>query len=365
MNQNIPPSGYNHLTDVQVTKCLALAQFKTPQEEIARELGCNQSTISRVLKAHKYETFQGRVSTPGPARKTTIADDRLLIRIAKKNHTLPFRDITNISRLPISRWTTARRCWEVKLISRYAIRKPFLTDKHKKDRLEWATRYKDWTIEDWLKVIWSDECLMRVGQDPRRRRVLRTDGTGLQENNLTPVFKSQRVTIMIWACFSGHQLGPLLTFEQGGIGADEYMDILFEGLIPMIDDLLTPNDGDTIKVADENTFLFMQDNAPCHKTRDILDLLEEHEIPTMIWPANSPDLNPIENLWRDLKSRFYSEFCKLRTNPSTSRGSYEEYEKILERLWANTDWSYIHSLIESMPQRVDAVIKAKGGHTKY
>jgi transposase len=206
---------------------------------------------------------------------------------------------------------------------------------------------------------------MRVGQDSRRRRVLRTDGTGLQENNLAAVFKSQRVTIMIWACFSGNHLGPLLTFEQGGIGSDEYMDILLEGLIPTIEDLLTPENNDTIQVADENTFIFMHDNAPCHKTRDILDLLEESHIPTMVWPANSPDLNPIENLWRDLKSRFYSEFCKLRSNPSASRESYGDYEKILQQLWLETDWNYIRSLMESMPRRVAAVIAAKGGHTKY
>ena len=87
---------------------------------------------------------------------------------------------------------------------------------------------------------------------------------------------------MIWACFSGKQLGPILSFEQGGIGSDEYMKILYEGLIPMIDDLLAISEGvDMIQVADENTLLFMHDNAPCHKTEDIRQLLEENHIPTM------------------------------------------------------------------------------------
>lgn len=366
MDEKSPPSGYKHLTDIEVAKCLTLAKMKAPQEEIARELGCNQSTISRVLRKHKYETFQGRVPTPGPARKTTQADDRLLIRIARKNHTLPFRDITNISGLPISARTTARRCREVELISRYARRKPLLNAKHKHDRLEWANTYKDWTVEDWKKVIWSDECLMRVGQDTRRRRVLRENGTALDDKNLATSFKSQRVTIMIWACFSGERTGPLLAFEQGGIGSDEYMDILYEGLLPMIDDLLKVPDGaDTVQIADENTFLFMHDNAPCHKTGDIRQLLQENHIPVMVWPANSPDLNPIENLWRDLKSRFYSEFCDLRTGPSASRVSYANYEQIIQRLWREQDWEFIQRLIESMPHRVAAVIQAKGGHTKY
>ena len=65
-----------------------------------------------------------------------------------------------------------------------------------------------------------------------------------------------------------------------------------------LNDLLqSPEGADTIQVADENTLLFMHDNAPCHKTEDVRELLRENNIPVMVWPANQPDLNPIENLW--------------------------------------------------------------------
>ena len=102
---------------------------------------------------------------------------------------------------------------------------------------------------------------------------------------------------MIWECFSGTRIGPLLTFEQGGIGSDEYMDILYDRLLSIVDDLLQlPEDSNTIEVADENTLLFMYDNAPCHKTEEVCELPQENNIPVMVWSANSPDLNPIENL---------------------------------------------------------------------
>ena len=111
---------------------------------------------------------------------------------------------------------------------------------------------------------------------------------------------------MIWRCFSGNQLGPILTFQQGDISSDEYMEILYEGLIPIIDDLLMiPEDVDIVHVADENTLLFMHDNAPCHRTADIHQLLEENHISTLAWSINSPDLNSIENLWQNLKNCFY------------------------------------------------------------
>ena len=75
--------------------------------------------------------------------KTSESDDRLLIRIAKKHYDLPFRDITNIASLPISLKTVAHQCKEVQLVSRYACRKLHFISKHKKDRLEWAMKYKD------------------------------------------------------------------------------------------------------------------------------------------------------------------------------------------------------------------------------
>ena len=77
------------------------------------------------------------------------------------------------------------------------------------------------------------------------------------------------------------------------------MDIPYVGLLSIIDDLLQVSEGmDTVAVADEHTLLFMHDNAPCHKTQEVRDLLQENNIPMMTWPANSPDLNLIENLAR-------------------------------------------------------------------
>ena len=207
---------------------------------------------------------------------------------------------------------------------------------------------------------------MRIGVDPQRQRVIRPKGTALEERYLLPTFKSGRVTIMIWACFSGERNGPILVLEQGGIGSEEYEEVLYEGLIPMIEDILeAPQDSDTITVADENTFLFMHDNAPCHKTASVTELLRENNIPVMVWPAQSPDLNPIENLWRDLKHRFYLKFRASMSSPSSSQDAFEKYSALIKECWAEQNTELVQSLIESMPRRCQVVIDAKGGHTKY
>lgn len=122
--------------------------------------------------------------------------------------------ITNIHGLPVSAKTTARRCREVDLISRYARSKSLLMAKHKKDRLEWALRYVDWTVEDWLKVVWSDECIMKIRLNPQRQRVLHVNGTALHESNLAASFKSKCISIMIWVCFSGNRLDPVIHLNK-------------------------------------------------------------------------------------------------------------------------------------------------------
>ena len=171
---------------------------------------------------------------------------------------------------------------------------------------------------------------------------------------------------MVWACFTGERLGPLIVCEEGGIGADEYEEILYDGLFSLIDDLLEPpEDPETIQVANDNTFLFMQDNAPCHKATAILEFLKENHVPIMDWPPQSPDLNPIENLWVQFKAIFHERFHTMFEYPSKSLEARYRYGEVLQQVWYEIGQDLIDALIESMPRRVQAVIEAKGGWTKY
>ena len=77
----------------------------------------------------------------------------------------------------------------------------------------------------------------------------------------------------------------------------------------------------------------------------------------MKWPAQSPDLNPIENLWAILKRR-------LNQYEQPPRGMVELWERVQAK-WDEIDKEMCMKLIESMPRRIDAVLKSKGMWTNY
>lgn len=170
---------------------------------------------------------------------------------------------------------------------------------------------------------------------------------------------------MVWACFTGDPLGPLVVCDDGGIGANEYENILYDGLFSLVDDILQPPESDAIQVTDANTFLFMQDNARCHKATCILEFLQKNHVPVMQWPPQSPDLNPLENLWCEFKTQFHKRFIELFDHPSKGLEARYRYGEVLQEVWYNQGLEMVDSLLRSMPEHCRLVIEAEGGWINY
>ncbi|KAG1653637.1 Transposable element Tc1 transposase [Nymphon striatum] len=102
--------------------------------------------------------------------------------------------------------------------------------------------------------------------------------------------------------------------------------------------------------------IFQQEIAPCHTSRKMRTFFEESGLEVLDWPGNSPDINPIENLWVIMKRRLQKEDCSTMTKLISAgiRAWYHDEE--LAKMCSN--------LVESMPNRVQMLVKAKGGHIK-
>ena len=366
--ENVPPvrEKGQHLSDIDIGKILGLAKAAMPQRKIASLMKTALHTIQNILATYLFETFHGRNPRRNYPRKTSEGEDRYILRALKQNDDLPLQDITNKIDLGISERTVRRRRSEAGLGSYIVAEKPGLRVENMAKRLEWAMKYKDWTAEDWKRVIWSDESSICIGVNPRRQWIIRPPGERLNPKYIKKTFKSAQVKVMVWACFTGERLGPLIVCEEGGIGADEYEDIIYDGLFSLIDDILQPlDDPETIHIADENTFLFMQDNASCHKAHHVLEFLREYHVPVMKWPPQSPDLNPIENLWEEFKALFHKRFIELFNHPSKSLEARYRYTEVLQEVWYNQGMEMVESIVASMPKRCQLVIEVEGGWIKY
>src|SRR5579862_5082684 len=134
---------------------------------------------------------------------------------------------------------------------------------------------------------------------------------------------------MIWACFTGNKLGPIV-FINGTLNSSMYIDILRQNLLPFLDVLIA--DGAT-------NVAFQQDNAPPHASKItrgwLQEVLEERGVMLIDWPANSPDMSPIENLWARLKlelHRRYPDTAIIRGGPDAIK--WVLIERLMEVWWA-------------------------------
>ncbi len=109
------------------------------------------------------------------------------------------------------------------------------------------------------------------------------------------------------------------------------------------------------KLYGDADFIFQQDLAPAHTAKGTKSWFNDHGVTVLDWPANSPDLNPIENLWGIVKRKMRD------TRPNNA----DDLKATVKESWASIPPQQCHKLITSMPCRIEAVIKAKGAPTKY
>uniref|UniRef100_A0A9J8B307 Tc1-like transposase DDE domain-containing protein n=1 Tax=Cyprinus carpio carpio TaxID=630221 RepID=A0A9J8B307_CYPCA len=241
-----------------------------------------------------------------------------------------------------SRATTHRHVKEFGYSCRIPLVKPLLNHRQCQRRLTWTKEKKNWTVAQWSKVLFSDESKFCISFGNQGPRVWRKGGEAHSPSCLKSSVKFPE-SVMIWGAMSSAGVGPLC-FLKTKVTAPIYQEILEHFMLSSADQLFEDAD-----------FIFQQDLAPAHTAKSTKSWLNDHVVGVLDWPANSPDLNPIENLWGTVKRKMRNKRPK----------NADELKATAKESWASIPPQQCHKLITSMPRRIEAVIKAKGAPTKY
>lgn len=207
-----------------------------------------------------------------------------------------------------------------------------------------------WSLEDWSRVVWTDESPFEIRSNSRFRCWI-ARGEVVPAECVKSTVKHEK-KINVWGCFAAHAPGAIHRIH-GIMDKHVFLDIMKNVALPSCETLFPADeDGD-------HDYMFQQDNDPKHTAiivkewmaENINCMNDEHSW----WPAQSPDLNPIENLWAIVERKVQSRTCN----------SEEELFIVLEEAWKNLEPELLTSLVNSMPRRCAAVIASKGRPLKY
>lgn len=310
------------------------------QRKVAMSMKCTHGAIQKLWK--KYTSSNSLDNAPkfGRPAKTTARERRSLTTLCRKH---PFKSARELkcewfSAKQVSVSTIKRILRKYNLFGRRAARKPFLSKVHRKNRLLWCRNYRHWTSENWKQAIFTDECQILL-YPAKKVFVRRPINARYKHKYVTNTYAHGLQSIMIWGGIKGDG-SRFIQKCPSKVDAAAYGEILKGSLFPFY----------------EKDDILIQDNAPIHRAKTSINLLEDNHICYVSdWPSQSPDINIIENMWAVLKRNLW-KCCPKNT---------DELWAACQAEWRSIPNSYVTTLFSSIPRRFSDVIKNKGYHCKY
>ncbi|CAF1375186.1 unnamed protein product [Rotaria sordida] len=300
------------------TEIKALVEAGFTQRDIAEKLGVSKTCVFGVAKKLKRNLPLSNLPGQGRKKASTAIDDRNLLRLCKKDRTkssqLLSSELVLSNGKRLSAQTIRRRLVDMGYKSYTAKRKPYRKPSQRKQRLSFARQHQYW-MKEWNNIIWSDEAHFEV-----------QGGGG---------------SVSVWGCMSGGVRGPLVMYS-GNVNGPAYIKIIEEALPMFIENTFDPTNKE---------WAFMQDNAPPHKSAYSMKWFKDNNINIFKWPATSPDLNPIENIWDHIDK----ELQKMKPTNVT------QLQEMIQDIWLGVTPMYCQKLVNSMPNRIKQCIKSRGG----
>ena len=337
----------HQLTPRKKAAIIELKKVGLSNRRIAKQLTFDRRAIDRFFKRYEQTGDQNRQKGSGPPRLSTERQDKTLKDLCLKNRFASAAALNKKwkqkSRVKVHPRTVNNRLLSMNLPARRPRKRPLKTEAMREKRLVFAQKYADWTAEDWKRVMFSDESWFQLMENGRRQFVRRSVGEALLPECVLPKVKHP-LKVMIFGAIDSARKSQLV-FIEGRVNAPKYQEILTQAGIPNF-----------IAAHPHPSPLFMEDKAPAHRAASTKVWHQQRGIELLPdWPGNSPDLNPIENLWSQMKEQLSEE------RPTSAEG----IRKVVRKVWNRITPNYLLCLYESMPRRMQAVIAAQGGHTTY
>jgi hypothetical protein len=269
-----------------------LREQKLTQAQIGEQLGTPQHQISRYLK--KYHDH-GAIEHLGNNGRPLALSERAksyVLKLILENPKMSLRKQAKKVEIELGEkvsHVTIKRFHNENGVHAYALKKkPLLTPRHIKLRWEISTLWLALTDSELKMIVFSDETKFNLRYSDGKVSVWRTKTSEVLSQHIEPTVKFGGCSVMVWACFSYGGVGKLV-FVDETMDAPLYVTILASALSPSLEQMSLSD------------FIFQQDNDPKHTAKLTNTFFEQRNIKKLPWPPQSPDMNPIENLWNYIK----------------------------------------------------------------
>ncbi|GJE89171.1 hypothetical protein PsYK624_052660 [Phanerochaete sordida] len=306
-------------------------------------------SLGAITNLKKHQAMYGHLKPlprSGCPRVTTPKDEKHMVSLIDRQKARNAADLYRNYYQCLS-LTTIRRVLKSHGLGAYRPKKvPFLTKFHRRVQRVWTAMCQRWDFHMWKRAIFSDESKFNLLRSDGREFVWRRKGDGYKPKYTLKTQKFGGGKVVVWGCLTSMGVDQLHHITSI-MDCHVYIQVLRESLLGTL-----RNYG-----MNPRHVIFQQDNNPKHTLRAARAWIAKKGFMVLPWPAQSPDLNPIENVWDHLARKG----AKRELQPATKDQLWEA----LQEEWYGIDPMFVQKLYEGMQKRVMLVAQKKGWNIPY